>query len=106
MPEFEDRSSSILDPNEFDATEAAIDSELEFRAAFADLDGVGGTTELASAIAANYDAVYQRLRRLEDEGRVRRRKVANANLWLLADADGDREPSSVEGPSEEVEADV
>ena len=36
MPEFEDRSSSIPDPNEFDATEAAIDPELEFRAAFAE----------------------------------------------------------------------
>lgn len=36
MPEFEDRSSSIPDPNEFDATEAAIDPELEFRAAFSE----------------------------------------------------------------------
>jgi DNA-binding transcriptional ArsR family regulator len=36
MPEFEDRSSSIPDPNEFDATEAAIDSELELRAAFSE----------------------------------------------------------------------
>jgi DNA-binding transcriptional ArsR family regulator len=36
MPEFEDRSSSIPDPNEFDATEAVIDSELEFRAAFSE----------------------------------------------------------------------
>ena len=36
MPEFEDRSSSIPDPNEFDATEAAIDSKLEFRAAFSE----------------------------------------------------------------------
>lgn len=36
MPKFEDRSSSIPDPNEFDATEAAIDSELELRAAFSE----------------------------------------------------------------------
>jgi len=36
MPEFEDRSSSIPDPNEFDATEATIDPELEFRAAFSE----------------------------------------------------------------------
>ena len=36
MAEFEDRSSSIPDPNEFDATEAAIDSELELRAAFSE----------------------------------------------------------------------
>ena len=36
MPEFEDRSSSIPDPNEFDATEATIDSELELRAAFSE----------------------------------------------------------------------
>ena len=32
----EDRSSSVPDPNEFDATEAAIDSELELRAAFSE----------------------------------------------------------------------
>ena len=36
MSEFEDRSSSIPDPNEFDATEAVIDSELGFRAAFSE----------------------------------------------------------------------
>ena len=36
MPEFEDRSSSTPDPNEFDATEAVIDSELESRAAFSE----------------------------------------------------------------------
>jgi len=36
MPEFEDLGSSIPDPNEFDATEATIDSELEFRAAFSE----------------------------------------------------------------------
>lgn len=49
------------------------------------LGGAAGTSELATETGANYDAVYQRLRRLEDEGRIRRRKVANANLWLLAD---------------------
>jgi predicted transcriptional regulator len=36
MPEFEDRSSSTPDPNEFDATEATIDSDLELRAAFSE----------------------------------------------------------------------
>jgi DNA-binding transcriptional ArsR family regulator len=36
MPEFEDRSSSIPDPNEFDATEATINSEIEFRAVFSE----------------------------------------------------------------------
>ena len=36
MPEFEGRSSSIPDPNEFDAPEAAIDSDLELRAAFSE----------------------------------------------------------------------
>ena len=36
MSEFEDRNSSIPDLNEFNATEAAIDPELEFRAAFAE----------------------------------------------------------------------
>ena len=36
MPEFEDRSSSIPDPNEFEVTEAAIEPKLEFRAAFSE----------------------------------------------------------------------
>lgn len=36
MPEFEDRSSSIPDPNEFDPAEADVDPDLEFRSAFSE----------------------------------------------------------------------
>jgi DNA-binding HxlR family transcriptional regulator len=60
-------------------------SDADLLSALDALGGAAGTAELATETEANYDAVYQRLRRLEDKGRVRRRKVANANLWLLAD---------------------
>jgi predicted transcriptional regulator len=60
-------------------------SDADLLSALDALGGAAGTAELATEMGANYDAVYQRLRRLEDEGQVRRRKVANANLWLLAD---------------------
>ncbi|MFC4986855.1 MarR family transcriptional regulator [Saliphagus infecundisoli] len=36
MPEFEDRGSSIPDPNEFDPTDAADDIPLDFRSAFSE----------------------------------------------------------------------
>lgn len=51
------------------------------------LDGLGaaGTRDVAEEIDMKYDTVYRRLRRLEDEGRVTRRKIGNANLWILAD---------------------
>ena len=58
-------------------------SNEDLLSALGTLDGAAGTSELATETGANYDAVYQRLRRLEDDGRVQRRKVANANLWLL-----------------------
>jgi DNA-binding transcriptional ArsR family regulator len=36
MPEFEDRHSSIPDPNEFEPEEAEVDSRLEFRSSFSE----------------------------------------------------------------------
>jgi DNA-binding transcriptional ArsR family regulator len=36
MPEFEDRHSSIPDPNEFERKEADVDSRLEFRRSFSE----------------------------------------------------------------------
>lgn len=50
MPEFEDRSSSIPDPNEFEPEDAEIDSRLEFRRSFSEAltqHGFPGTLVLA-----------------------------------------------------------
>jgi len=41
------------------------------------------TQDLADELDANYNTVYSKLRALEDGGEVTRRKVGNANLWML-----------------------
>jgi hypothetical protein len=56
-----------------------------FFEALRELDGAGGTQEIADEVGCIYDTAYKRLRRLEDEGGVTRRKVANANLWVRVD---------------------
>jgi len=45
-----------------------------------------GTQDVADALGCVYDTAYKRLRKLEDEGRVRSQKVANTRIWELADA--------------------
>jgi len=52
-------------------------------AALAALGGSGGTQEVADAAGAKYDTTYKKLRQLEDADRVTRRKIGNANLWML-----------------------
>lgn len=44
--------------------------------------GSAGTREVADEIGSSYETAYQKLRELEDEGRVTSRKVANARLWI------------------------
>ena len=63
--------------------------------------GGAGTQEIADGVGCRYQAAYKRLRALEDQGRVGRRKIANANLWVLA-TDGDADTESDRG--EEVSA--
>jgi predicted ArsR family transcriptional regulator len=46
---------------------------------------VVGTQDVADALGCVYDTAYKRLRKLEDEGRVRSQKVANTRIWELAD---------------------
>lgn len=53
--------------------------------ALRELGGSAGTQEVADEVGCIYDTAYKRLRRLEDEDLVTRRKVANANLWVLTD---------------------
>ncbi len=50
------------------------------------LEGMAGTQEVADEAAAPYTTTYDYLRELEAEGEVARRKVANANLWEVADS--------------------
>ena len=57
----------------------------EFFDAFRELGGSAGTQDIADEVGCIYDTAYKRLRRFEDEGIVTRRKVANANLWVLTD---------------------
>ena len=56
-----------------------------FFEALRELGGAGGTQEIADEVGCIYDTAYKRLRRLEDDGEVTRRKVANANLWVRVD---------------------
>jgi len=64
MPEFEDRSSSIPNPNEFDATEATIDSDLELRAAFSETLTQHGFPDILVLARDRADEVFSD-RRLE-----------------------------------------
>lgn len=43
--------------------------------------GPAGTQEVADELGSAYATAYEKLRALEDEGRVTSRKVANARLW-------------------------
>jgi CTP-dependent riboflavin kinase len=54
----------------------------EFLTALAELGGDGGTQEVADAVGAKYQVTYRKLRALEDDGKITRRKVGNANLWM------------------------
>jgi hypothetical protein len=55
----------------------------EFFAALDALGGDGTTQEVADDVGAKYDVTYRKLRTLEDEERITRRKVGNANLWMI-----------------------
>jgi len=50
-----------------------------------------GTQDVADALGCVYDTAYKRLRKLEDEGRVRSQKVANTRIWDLADVREDED---------------
>jgi hypothetical protein len=52
---------------------------------------VVGTQDVADALGCVYDTAYKRLRKLEDEGRVRSQKVANTRIWELADVREDED---------------
>jgi CTP-dependent riboflavin kinase len=45
--------------------------------------GTAGTQAIADEVGCQYQAAYKRLRALENDDRITRRKIANANLWVL-----------------------
>lgn len=49
--------------------------------------GPAGTKEVADELGSSYETAYQKLRALEDDGRVTSRKVANARLWSAVEQD-------------------
>jgi CTP-dependent riboflavin kinase len=65
------------------------------REAFVDaLREIGGeatTQEVRDRVGCAYQTAYARLKELNDEGRLRKRKVGSVNLWSVADDDRDRE---------------
>ena len=47
--------------------------------------GPSGTQEVADELECAYATAYEKLRALEDEGRVTSRKIANARLWTATE---------------------
>jgi predicted transcriptional regulator len=58
----------------------------EFIAALQD-NGGATTSEVADAVGCKYRTAYNRLKDLEDEGRVTSREVGNSLLWSAREED-------------------
>lgn len=72
MPRERDEGGRIVETYSLDTVEAALETV-----------GPAGTREVADELGSSYETAYHKLRKLEDEGRVSSRKVANARLWSL-----------------------
>ena len=48
---------------------------------------MAGTNDVADQVGCSYELAYQRLRELAENDQLTRRKVGNANLWMLAQED-------------------
>lgn len=64
-------------------TEEEEHSTETFTDALRTLDGAAGTQEIADEVGCLYDTAYKKLRRMEDDGTITSRKIANARLWQL-----------------------
>jgi predicted ArsR family transcriptional regulator len=62
--------------------------------AITDAGGAATTQEVADSIGCRRETAYKKLVRLENEGRVRSRKVGNARLWTTAEADAETEATT------------
>lgn len=59
----------------------------DFLEAIEAADGMAGTQDVADYVGCSYETAYKKLRSLEDEKVVGSQKIANARVWMLADAD-------------------
>jgi hypothetical protein len=64
-------------------TEEEEHSTETFTDALRTLGGAAGTQEIADKVGCLYDTAYKKLRRMEDDGTITSRKIANARLWQL-----------------------
>lgn len=57
----------------------------DFIHAIEELGGAAGTQEIADEVGCEYTTAYSKLRKMEDDGSIDSRKVANARLWSVAE---------------------
>lgn len=57
----------------------------DFVAAIEDASGSAGTRDVADAVGCSYETAYKKLHQLANEGTITRKKVGNANLWVVED---------------------
>lgn len=60
-------------------------SDDEFLAALAEEDGVAGTTALSEAVGCTSRHALNRLRELEEAGKVKSKDVGRSLVWMLVD---------------------
>lgn len=56
----------------------------DFIDAIRQLDGLGGTSEIADTVGCTRRTAYTRLKNLEDQGQVSSRKVGNSLVWTVS----------------------
>lgn len=66
--------------------------------ALREADGLAGTKDVADAVDCAYETAWRRLQALADEGLVESQKVANARVWLPAQAAA--EEGGARGPAQ------
>lgn len=57
----------------------------DFIHAIRQLDGLGGTSEIADTVGCTRRTAYTRLQKLESENQVTSRKIGNSLVWSVSD---------------------
>lgn len=60
-------------------------TDSEFIEAIQHLEGMAGTSEIAEEIGCTQRTAYTRLKSLEDQDRIKSRKVGSSLLWSLSE---------------------
>jgi len=60
-------------------------TDSEFIKAIQHLEGMAGTSEIAEEIGCTQRTAYTRLKSLEDQDRIKSRKVGSSLLWSLSE---------------------